>query len=421
MNITGGSPSLLILKAILLTSPVLLLTVAGSISGSYILLLILSIYMLIRQGKARFREGMDRDTLLLVIAMAATFVSVGLQQLYQMQADASAFDSPSRFLVVPIIYMALRNADYKAIGILQYGLPLGALLIGGLILASGQHLYARTYFLMHIHLGDLALMLGVLSVLSINWTRKDSPWLVGLKVLGLLAGAYVSLLSGARGGWAAIPMFLVAWALTSPLFQKNLLPKLVLLVVACGLAGILSFYVSDTVHMRVEAAVSDLRAAHHTYNSSLGARIQLWQTAVEAFGENPLVGVGPQGYRDLIAKKEASGEMMVPVAITGMGEIHSYYFATLARYGLAGMAGLVLLFFVPLWLFYKRRKEADDYRRIAARMGMAVVLGFMVYCLTVEMFNLKMIATFYAMNVAVLLAAAYAREPVANRGDAGAA
>lgn len=43
-------------------------------------------------------------------------------------------------------------------------------------------------------------------------------------------------------------------------------------------------------------------------------------------------------------------------------------------------------------------------------MGMAVVLGFMVYCVTVEMFNLKMIATFYAMTVAVLLAAAYGRE-----------
>ena len=186
--------------------------------------------------------------------------------------------------------------------------------------------------------------------------------------------------------------------------------KLALLLLGCGVAGMLAFFASSTVHMRLKAAVSDLRATSHTYNSSLRARIQLWRTAVEAFRENPLVGVGPDGYRALIEKKEASGAMIVPVALAGLGEIHSYYFATLARYGLAGMAGLAMLFFVPLRLFYKRREDADDYRRIAARMGMAVVLGFMVYCVTVEMFNLKMIATFYAMTVAVLLAAAYGRE-----------
>lgn len=284
MSMNTGSRSLLILKAILFVYPVLLLTVAGGVGGSFILLLLLSIYMLVRQGKAGLRGAMDRDTVLLVVAMAATFVSVGLQELYQMQADASALDSPSRFLVVPIIFMALRNTGDKAIGIMQYGLPIGALLTGGLILASGQHLYARNYFLMHIHLGDLALLL-----------------------------------------------------------------------LGCGVAGMLAFFASSTVHMRLKAAVSDLRATSHTYNSSLGARIQLWRTAVEAFRENPLVGVGPDGYRALIEKKEASGAMIVPVALAGLGEIHSYYFATLARYGLAGMAGLAMLFFVPLRLFYKRR------------------------------------------------------------------
>lgn len=408
MHMNSGSPSLLILQAILLVYPILLLTVPGGVGGSFILLLLLSIYMLIRQGRAGLRGAMDRDTALLAVAMAATFVSVGLQELHQMQADASAFDSPSRFLVAPLMFMALRNINGKSIGILQYGLPLGAILIAGVTLASGQHIYVHTYFLMHIHLGDLSLMLGVLSVLAINWTRKDPHWLLALKVLGLLAGAYVSLLSGARGGWAAIPLFLIAYALASPTFRKRLWLNLTLLLGACGLAAVLSFYVSNTVHQRFEAVVSDLRAA--TPDTSLGIRLQLWHAAIQAFEESPLVGVGPDGYRALMDKKQALGELSVSTAITGRGEIHSYYFATLARYGLIGMIALAMLFLVPLRLFYRRREDPADYRRIAARMGMALVMGFMIYCVTVEMFNLKMIATFYAMTVAILLAAAYGRE-----------
>ena len=69
MSMNTGSRSLLILKAILFVYPVLLLTVAGGVGGSFILLLLLSIYMLVRQGKAGLRGAMDRDTVLLVVEM----------------------------------------------------------------------------------------------------------------------------------------------------------------------------------------------------------------------------------------------------------------------------------------------------------------------------------------------------------------
>ena len=41
-------------------------------------------------------------------------------------------------------------------------------------------------------------------------------------------------------------------------------------------------------------------------------------------------------------------------------------------------------------------------------MGMCVTLGFFVFGLTVETFNLKMTAAFYSTTIAVLLAAATA-------------
>jgi O-antigen ligase len=40
-------------------------------------------------------------------------------------------------------------------------------------------------------------------------------------------------------------------------------------------------------------------------------------------------------------------------------------------------------------------------------MGMCLTLGFFVFGLSVETFNLKMTAAFYSLTVAVLLAATY--------------
>jgi len=101
-----------------------------------------------------------------------------------------------------------------------------------------------------------------------------------------------------------------------------------------------------------------------------------------------------------------SGLITKAAAVNGQGEVHSYYFATLARFGMAGLVSALLLFCIPLWMFYKATNSHYNFHRVAARMGLALALGFVVFCVTVEMFNLKMVATFYGVTLAVLLAAA---------------
>lgn len=53
----------------------------------------------------------------------------------------------------------------------------------------------------------MALLLGFLSLFSVNWIRMDHPIVKLLKIIGLIAGLSISVLSGARGGWVAIPVF----------------------------------------------------------------------------------------------------------------------------------------------------------------------------------------------------------------------
>lgn len=406
------------IQVILFAYPLLLLTVKGAMSTSFFLLLALSIYLLSSRGKDYINKTSDQETIWIGIALSATFISVLLSQCYNSAWDARAFDSPSRLAFSFLIFVALREIDFKVFGILQYGIALGAILIGIIIWMSGQQISARSYFLIHIHLGNLALMLGILSLFSINWMQKDSRWLLALKLLGMLSGVYVSLISGARGGWAAIPAFLLAWALTSEKFRKGLILKLAMAIGAVLLAGILSYHFNSIVHVRLGAAISDLESTDP--DTSLGVRFQLWRAAIELFIQHPIFGVGADGFAQAMDSLASSGYITRTAAEIGKGEVHSYYFATLARYGLAGLLSILTLFMIPLRLFYRARSSQDDFRRVAARMGLAVVLGFAIYCVTVEMFNLKMVATFYGMTTAVLLAAVTNRslgpQPTQSKG-----
>ncbi len=404
MNIKKNFAMIRIIQGILFAYPVLLLTVKGSMSVNFILMSVLCIYVLFNAEKGSFSKNMDRDAVMFSLAMSATFVCVLLSQLYHLEGSARAFDSPSRLLFsIPIFYV-LRNINFKEIGIVQYGFLTGAILIGFVILASGQLVNARSYFNIHIHLGDLALMLGFLSIFSINWVQRDTSVVVAAKWLGLLGGLYVSLVSSARGGWAAIPLFILMWILMSPKFKTGILMRLSIAVALIALGVVLSYYTLDIVRLRLDVALNDLSSSNP--DTSLGVRFQLWKAAVELFMQHPVFGVGAEGFGPAMDKLADSGVITKVAAEIGKGEVHSYYFATLARFGIIGLISTILLFVVPLRLFYKATLSNYTFHQVAGKMGMVLVAGFAVFCVTVEMFNLKMIATFYGMTIAILLAAA---------------
>ncbi|MFH2139905.1 MAG: O-antigen ligase family protein [Pseudomonadota bacterium] len=390
-------------KYIVFSFPILLLTAKGGMSASFFLMVALSAFVLYQAGWGAVKIEFDRDAKLFSFAMGATFLSILMSQTSNGEWGARHFDSASRLLLAIPVFLVLRNIEPKVIGVLQYGLPLGALVIGASVWMSGQQMIAQTYFLIHIHLGDLALMLGFLSVCSINWTQKDSAQLVALKLLGLLAGLYVSLVSGARGGWAAIPVFLLLWVAFTATSAKALAIRLVLLMVVM-LGGMLMLYsVVDVVQIRLDAAIHDLSTT--SKDTSLGIRFQLWGAAIQLFLDNPIFGTGVNGFRLAMDNMADAGMITREAAENGRGEVHSYYFAVLARQGIVGVLSIILLFGIPFIQFVNAMKSPDAYRRGAGRMGLALVSGFAVYCLTVEMFNLKMVATFYAATIAVLLAA----------------
>jgi O-antigen ligase len=141
-------------------------------------------------------------------------------------------------------------------------------------------------------------------------------------------------------------------------------------------------------------------------DTSIGVRLQLWKAAIHLIAENPIFGVGADGFARAMDGMSASGFITPTAAEYGKGEVHNEILAQTVRFGVFGLASILAIYFVPFYLFLRVAKKGNQHQIGAAMMGMCVTLGFFVFGLTVETFDLKMTAAFYSLTVTVLLAIA---------------
>lgn len=401
-----------IVAFLLFAYPALAFVVRGGVNGSFALLALLSLYALARnKGEDRL---WDRTAIVYAVAMASMVVAVAINQMVHGYFVPGQYDGPSRFLFAVLVYLALRRAPLSSLTVIQYGFGLAA--IASLLVLwvapkdwGGNAGRLGSYFLNQIHYGDLALITGALAFLSLDWTGQDSLRVRLLKWSALIAGLYASLLTGSRGGWIAIPILVGIWAYK----QRQHLSRAHLVLAFVGaivLAGALYALVPQ-VQQRMDLIHSDL-TAFQTGNAdtSIGLRLQIWKAALLLFWEQPLFGVGFVELKDKLIALGESG-VITPLAVEmGLAEIHNEVLAATVKLGVVGLVAALSVCLVPLVLFMRLSRSTIRAQRVAAILGLAIVSAFMIFGLTVEIFNLKMTVTFYSLTVAVLLAIATHRE-----------
>jgi O-antigen ligase len=405
----------------LLCYPVLLLTIQGGMNGVYFFLLAVSLWCLYSSPKGAIADYWDSSDTKFAVAMAFPMVAILLSQAAHGEFTARAYDGPSRFLCAVPVFMALRTTNIRVLTVVQYSFPLGAIFALLLVLFghgfqrsydyySGTH-RVTSYFLDLIHFGDFALLLGLLSLISINWSRIDPPYVLLLKISGFIAGLYVSFQSGSRGGWVAIPIILLAWFVLSS--RKRFSPwAFVLLLIVFMFLLLASYSWIHMVNLRVSEFYDHLiMATQGELDTTVGIRLQHWKAALYIFMEHPMFGVGPDGFPQAIAKLQQSGLVTQKAVLEGSGEVHSDILGSTARLGIFGLLSSLALYFVPLAIFIKLAGSSSNIRRTSAIMGVCFVLGFFIFGLTVEAFSLKMNSSFYGFTLAVLLAGASFAHP----------
>ncbi|OGT19219.1 MAG: hypothetical protein A2342_01250 [Gallionellales bacterium RIFOXYB12_FULL_54_9] len=383
--------------------PSLIFVVKGGMNGAFLFLLLLSIAVLIVRPREIPGVAWNSELRVYLLAMAALPVAIFFSQTYHHHYGGHPYDAASRFLLAVPIFMVLQRLRFSIVAMVQYAFPVAAI-VGCLMLkpiADGRYGVATLDL---IHFGDFELVLGVMSLLCLNWTGRDALLLKVLKVIGFLAGIYASVVSGSRGGWIALPVFLMIYIYYR--FGKISLKSLIITPLILIIVGLIAFTFSQKIHHRVGEVTGDLSAFQHgNPDTSIGVRLQLFKAAAEIFVQEPVFGVGPDGFALEMDVMLKAGKVTAMAAEFGKGEVHNELLSRAAGLGLFGLIAILSIYLVPAKIFYGAMKSDSVKVRQAGMLGLVFVSGFMLFGLTAETLNLTMATAFYSLTVAVLLAA----------------
>lgn len=293
-------------------------------------------------------------------------------------------------VLAALVMVAWRQAPPRP-GFWWWGVALGAFLAGGI--AAYEHWWLGRWRVGNginaIPFGNLALLLGSLSLaglVSLSSTRNGLRLALGLAAV---AGLLASVLSGTRGGWMVFPVLalilLFAFRATRPRWGRfrGSMVGLVAVLVAVLLA--MSLMPGAPVKGRLAEGATNLKEyAGGDAGSSLGLRLDMWSAGWQLITLRPGLGWG-EG--QLEAQRDAwVEEGRFHPGISRYDQLHSDLVDTFARRGVPGLLSLMALYGVPLWLFWRHwRRAGDGEARALALCGVLIVVGFVGFGLSQSM------------------------------------
>lgn len=358
-------------------------------------------------------------------ALAFVIGLMGLVWLYgsDFSKGASAFNKPSRyFFALPCLFCLLRYPPSRQW--LLNGIICGAAL-------GGMYALYTTWGMGHgrpwvmpgrsanaIQLGDLSGFFGLICWLQITvYWKRWSRLRVAVVLLCAALGVLGSLLSQSRGGWLALALStpILLWLIARCVSVTRAVGCAILLLVAMIPAGL---FFGETVVQRVDLAMQEAQAYHDAgrVGTSIGQRLELWRVAWDMALEKPVTGWGLVGYTQekerRVKAKEAAPQILK------FGHSHQELLDQFVKRGLIGIVGLLLLYSVPLTLFWPRRQSlrrlsgAEREDVVCLRLiGVSVPLAFAGFGLTQVFFAHYNGVILYLVLVMFLFAALHRVSP----------
>ena len=293
-------------------------------------------------------------------------------------------DTASRVVfLIPVLLLLLKYPIKTCV--LSYAIPLGGIvsvciaLYDKFILNLNPDQNPR---IMHIQGGDISMSLGILSlIIALYAYQKREVKLTALSVIGGLCGIVGSLLSTARGGWVALPVLLIVILY---IYRHSLSKRFFLTffgIIAITSVGI-SQMPNNRIMERINVAQKDIQLYldKNNGNTSLGARFEMWKSAIAMAKEKPLFGWGIQGATE--KRKQETKEKIATGNIGQFTHAHNQYLDDLSKRGIVGLLTLLAVLFIPLYTFMKNLKTANNEIKLIATLGVAHILSVMIYGLS---------------------------------------
>ncbi|CAE6701768.1 O-antigen ligase family protein [Paraburkholderia haematera] len=345
------------------------------------------------------------------IGMLAFVVAIVVQQALFGYWLPRQLDALSRFVLALPVFLLLRQLPSRHLRVIGWGCAAGALAVGAWALldqpAGGWTDANRlnNSYTNAIPFGDTALLLGFLSVFTLGWDTPRDWRALGLRLLALVGGGYASYLSGSRGGWLAVPVFVVLLGMQYQWYAHRKRLLIATLVIVIGAGSLLS---TERIQKRLGEVTNDFSMLHQGEDyTSVGLRLQLWKASQLIFTHHPVYGIGKGRLVDELGLLAKRGEVKTEIVNE---RAHSDFFSTLAEMGVIGVMCLLLFYFGISVYFWRHRLSNDPAIRGASYAGLAVATSTVIFGLTIDVLVPIMVTVLLALLVATFLAVIDARK-----------
>lgn len=361
--------SQIVLSVLVFLFPALILAFSWGHYLIAILLIVYSIFLLIRENNNKL-VAMELDKLFLVLAV---FPVILLASMYIKNGSWQGVDYTLKWFFLIPVALVLRNYKVR-FSFFVYGIALGCFLSGmGAIFdvyVNGQE-RAGSYITNQIPYGQIAAILAGFSLLL--FMRSSGFGERFLWIMAFFSAFVATLLSGSRGallGLCVILLLFMWWLVKKSL--RNLFWCVAYMFILLGI--VLIFPQSE----RLLDTIKDYYAySEGMLSSSVGERIELLKAASHMFGDNPFLGVGAGNFS--VNLEYLVGNGVVSPVISGYSHAHSQYMDLLAVSGLFGFIGFLISFGGVFYFFYKKFLSSTGVRYYASLMGMMLVLMMMIF------------------------------------------
>jgi len=329
--------------------------------------------------------------------LTAAVLAMSLWSVLLFEHGLKDVDNRSRFVVLPWAALWVYATQPRLVWLWRGALAgiFAALVVAGVQVARGDP--RAEGWTNAIVLADVVLVLMVLAV----FCRPRGRWI--WVVPALIAGCVTIVLSGSRGVWPALLCLLVIVAMGARWRDGR-----TRLLIFAGAAAIAATVVLTVPALTDQMRIGELQRDMQRYevgdaDSSAGARIERLHVAYDTFIEHPLTGIGVGHFDDAMRRlPECNTDQWVERC--HLGHAHNDLAEWGATQGILGIALLLAVYGVPLWLLVRlhRRSGVKRFRGPAAA-GIMVVASYVLCGLTQSMFAHQVTASFYVALVGTLI------------------